>query len=177
MNSEAHSVNLNAMKEQKEVVYDRVTQRLVDIMAHQPEKKFGIERLKALGATEFTGTTKPEEFEKWIRTLEKCFRRIVEEMFARKNSKKSLTTNTSQRLTSHSSLDVEKTIPDAPSTTRRECPFPDIHYANDKTTSGTCGSSDAKLNARRYVFPMWHHASFPQCIQNGMGERLISRRK
>ena len=74
MNSEAHSVNLNAMKEQKEVVYDRVTQRLVDIMAHQPEKKFGIERLKALGATEFTGTTKPEEFEKWIRTLEKCFR-------------------------------------------------------------------------------------------------------
>ncbi|KAA0056429.1 hypothetical protein E5676_scaffold120G002250 [Cucumis melo var. makuwa] len=43
-------------------------------MAQQSKKKFGIERLKALGATEFIGTIKPKEAEKWIRTLEKCFR-------------------------------------------------------------------------------------------------------
>ena len=36
-------------------------------------KKFGIERLKALEATEFSGTIEPKA-EKWLKTLEKCFR-------------------------------------------------------------------------------------------------------
>ena len=48
--------------------------------------------------------------------------------------------------------------------TRRECPFPNVHYANDITVSGTCGSPDAQLNAGRSVFSMWRRASFPQCI-------------
>src|ERR1051325_3074114 len=36
-------------------------------------KQYGIERLKALGATPFAGTTNPADAELWLRTLEKCF--------------------------------------------------------------------------------------------------------
>lgn len=43
-------------------------------MSREPKKKYGIEWLKALGATKFTGTSVPEQAKKWIRTLEKCFR-------------------------------------------------------------------------------------------------------
>ena len=46
MDLEAHSINLNARREQEEVVYDRVSQRLIDVMGQQLEKKFGIERLR-----------------------------------------------------------------------------------------------------------------------------------
>ena len=74
MDSEVHSINPNGRREQEEAVYDKVAQQLIDVMAQQSEKKFGIERLKALGATEFIGTIKPKEAEKWIRTLKKCFR-------------------------------------------------------------------------------------------------------
>lgn len=34
-----------------------------------PEKKYGIERFKALGPTVFEGTTDP-----WLNQIEKCFR-------------------------------------------------------------------------------------------------------
>src|ERR1051325_8435343 len=36
-------------------------------------KRYGIERLKALGATTFAGTTNPADTELWLKTLEKCF--------------------------------------------------------------------------------------------------------
>ncbi|KAA0060484.1 Gag protease polyprotein-like protein [Cucumis melo var. makuwa] len=39
-----------------------------------PEKKYGIERLKALGATTFAGTTNPADAEAWLTLIEKCFR-------------------------------------------------------------------------------------------------------
>ena len=53
------------------------TQKLVyfvnpGILVPQPEEQFAIERLKTLGGTEFSGTAKPEEAEKWLRTLKKC---------------------------------------------------------------------------------------------------------
>ncbi|KAA0037861.1 hypothetical protein E5676_scaffold127G001250 [Cucumis melo var. makuwa] len=73
MDLEAHSLNPNARRDQKEALYDRVAQRLIDVLTQQPEKKFQIEKLKALGATKFNGTTNPDEAEKWSRTLEKCF--------------------------------------------------------------------------------------------------------
>ena len=47
MNSKAYSVNPN-------------------ILLPQPKGNFGIERLKRLGATEFGGTSKSEEAEKWL---------------------------------------------------------------------------------------------------------------
>ncbi|KAA0039476.1 uncharacterized protein E6C27_scaffold64G002900 [Cucumis melo var. makuwa] len=39
-----------------------------------PKKKYGIERLKALGATTFAGTTNPTDVEAWLTLIEKCFR-------------------------------------------------------------------------------------------------------
>ena len=69
MDSKVHSVNSDARKEEEEALYDRVAQRLIDVMGQQPEKKFGIERLKALGATEFIGTIEPKEVEKWLSTF------------------------------------------------------------------------------------------------------------
>ena len=53
MNSKAYSINPN-------------------ILVPQPKKIFGIERLRALGATVFSETAKPEEAEKWLWTLENC---------------------------------------------------------------------------------------------------------
>lgn len=41
---------------------------LKDVIEKQLEKKYGTERLKALGATEFNGTTRLKEAEKWPRT-------------------------------------------------------------------------------------------------------------
>ncbi|KAA0063973.1 uncharacterized protein E5676_scaffold1415G00310 [Cucumis melo var. makuwa] len=38
------------------------------------EKKFGIERLKALGVATFAGTTNPADAEAWLNLIEKCFR-------------------------------------------------------------------------------------------------------
>ncbi|KAA0036143.1 reverse transcriptase [Cucumis melo var. makuwa] len=38
-----------------------------------PEKAYGIERLKKLGATVFEGSTDPADAENWIKILEKCF--------------------------------------------------------------------------------------------------------
>uniref|UniRef100_A0A9I9EEC0 Uncharacterized protein n=1 Tax=Cucumis melo TaxID=3656 RepID=A0A9I9EEC0_CUCME len=38
-----------------------------------PEKAYGIERLKKLGATMFEGSTDPADAEKWFNMLEKCF--------------------------------------------------------------------------------------------------------
>ena len=73
MNSEANSVNPDARREQEEVMYNRVVKRLIDVLTQQPEEKFGFKRLKALGATtEFSGTNRPEEVKKWLKTLEKC---------------------------------------------------------------------------------------------------------
>ncbi|KAA0037805.1 uncharacterized protein E6C27_scaffold918G00190 [Cucumis melo var. makuwa] len=38
-----------------------------------PEKAYGIERLKKLGATVFEGSTDPADAENWLNMLEKCF--------------------------------------------------------------------------------------------------------
>ncbi|KAA0060066.1 DNA/RNA polymerases superfamily protein [Cucumis melo var. makuwa] len=38
-----------------------------------PEKAYGIERLKKLGATVFEGSTDPADVENWLNMLEKCF--------------------------------------------------------------------------------------------------------
>ncbi|KAA0060440.1 retrotransposon protein [Cucumis melo var. makuwa] len=38
-----------------------------------PEKAYGIERLKKLGATVFEGSTDPTDVENWLNMLEKCF--------------------------------------------------------------------------------------------------------
>ena len=42
-------------------------------MAQQSEKKFGIERLKALGAITFDGTMDPTDAKRWPNLMEKCF--------------------------------------------------------------------------------------------------------
>lgn len=44
---------------------------MINGLSRELEKKYGIKRLKALGATKFTGTIEPEQAEKWIITLEK----------------------------------------------------------------------------------------------------------
>lgn len=59
MDSETQFVNLDALREKEEALYDKVAQRLIDGLSREPKKKYGIERLKALGATEFTGTSMP----------------------------------------------------------------------------------------------------------------------
>lgn len=73
MDLETHSVNSNGRIEQEEALYDMVAQTLINVIGQKLEKKYGIERLKVLGATEFSGTTRSEEAEKWPRTLQKCF--------------------------------------------------------------------------------------------------------
>ncbi|KAA0067055.1 reverse transcriptase [Cucumis melo var. makuwa] len=40
----------------------------------KPEKKYGIERLKVLGATTFVGTKNPTDAEAWLILFEKCFK-------------------------------------------------------------------------------------------------------
>ena len=66
-------------------VEENVEEKLLDILAQRlvsgirsaqsdPEKKYGFERLKALGATTFAGTTNPTDVEAWLTLIEKCFR-------------------------------------------------------------------------------------------------------
>lgn len=63
----------NEMRENKEALYVKVAQIIQDVLAQQSEKKFGEERLKALGDTKSNWTKNPKESEKWIRTLDKFF--------------------------------------------------------------------------------------------------------
>lgn len=74
MDSEAQSVNLDPRRVMEEELYDQVAQRLIDGLSREPKKKYGTEQLKALGAKEFSGIVEPKQAEKWLRTLEKCFR-------------------------------------------------------------------------------------------------------
>ncbi|XP_038882393.1 uncharacterized protein LOC120073661 [Benincasa hispida] len=60
----------------EDVVFDKIEQRLVASMGSaraDSEKKYGIERFKALGAVTFEGTTDPAEVELWLDVVEKCF--------------------------------------------------------------------------------------------------------
>lgn len=55
-------------------IFTKIAQRLatsVGVVQVDPEKKYGIERLKALGATAFEGTTEPMEAEAWLNLIEK----------------------------------------------------------------------------------------------------------
>ena len=57
-------------------IFNMIAQRLVDsVGSAQPdlEKKYGIERMKALGATPFKGIVVPAEVEAWLSLIEKCF--------------------------------------------------------------------------------------------------------
>ncbi|KAA0051049.1 uncharacterized protein E6C27_scaffold678G00020 [Cucumis melo var. makuwa] len=47
--------------------------RLERAKSNDPEKAYGIERLKKLGATVFEGSTDPVDAENWLNMLEKCF--------------------------------------------------------------------------------------------------------
>ncbi|KAA0056913.1 DNA/RNA polymerases superfamily protein [Cucumis melo var. makuwa] len=61
----------------EEQLLDRLAQRFVSrIKSTQSdlEKKFEIERLKALGSTTFARTTNPANAEAWLTLIEKCFR-------------------------------------------------------------------------------------------------------
>ncbi|XP_038877203.1 uncharacterized protein LOC120069501 [Benincasa hispida] len=56
---------------------DKFTQKLqasLENIQPDPEKKYGIERLKALGATNFEGTKDPADAEEWMNQIEKCFK-------------------------------------------------------------------------------------------------------
>ena len=70
----AHLVNQDAMREMKENLFDRVAQRMLDALASNSEKKFNIERLKALRATHFEGTTNRADVKRWLSLVEKCLR-------------------------------------------------------------------------------------------------------
>ncbi|KAA0035225.1 DNA/RNA polymerases superfamily protein [Cucumis melo var. makuwa] len=75
--SDAESSRPHVEGNMEEQLLDRLAQRLISgIRSAQsdPEKKYGIERLKALGATTFVGTTNPADAEAWLTLIEKCFR-------------------------------------------------------------------------------------------------------
>ncbi|KAA0036813.1 DNA/RNA polymerases superfamily protein [Cucumis melo var. makuwa] len=75
--SDAESSRPRVEENVEEQLLDRLAQRLVSgIRSAQsdPEKKYGFERLKALGATTFAGTTNPTDVEAWLTLIEKCFR-------------------------------------------------------------------------------------------------------
>lgn len=58
-------------------MFNRFAQRVPDhFMPTNPtlDKRFNIERLKALGATTFKGTTHPADLEKWLSLIEKGFK-------------------------------------------------------------------------------------------------------
>ncbi|XP_038890030.1 uncharacterized protein LOC120079741 [Benincasa hispida] len=60
----------------EDVVFYRIVQRLaasVGLVRANLEKKYDIERFKALGAVTFEGTTDPTEAELWLDVVEKCF--------------------------------------------------------------------------------------------------------
>ena len=71
MNLQANSVNFNARRELEEALYNKVAERLIDVLTQQPKEKFGDERLKVLGAIEFSGTTRPKEAENMVKNIEK----------------------------------------------------------------------------------------------------------
>ena len=61
----------------EEQLFTRIAQRLaasIGSVESDPEKKYSIERLKALGATTFEDTVNPVEAEAWLNLLEKCYR-------------------------------------------------------------------------------------------------------
>ena len=61
----------------EENMFNRFAQRVVDHLmptCSTMDKRFSIERLKALGATTFEGTTDLIDAKKWLSLIEKCFR-------------------------------------------------------------------------------------------------------
>lgn len=73
MDLRGHSVNQDTRRELEENLFHKMAQRLVDGLTSNLEKKFNIERLKALGATTFKGTTNAADVEKWLSLMKKCF--------------------------------------------------------------------------------------------------------
>ena len=70
------SSNVGARQQPNEQLMATLARELATEMRKDTEvssKRYGIERLKALGATPFVGTTNPADAELWLRTLEKCF--------------------------------------------------------------------------------------------------------
>lgn len=61
MNSEAQIVNPDVVRVVEDELYDWVAQKLIDGLWRGPEKKNGIEWLKALGAKDFLGTVEPDQ--------------------------------------------------------------------------------------------------------------------
>ncbi|KAA0047616.1 uncharacterized protein E5676_scaffold648G00470 [Cucumis melo var. makuwa] len=75
--SDAESSRLHVEVNVEEQLLDRLAQGLVSgIRSAQSnlEKNFWIERLKALGATTFAGTTNLADAEAWLTLIEKCFK-------------------------------------------------------------------------------------------------------
>jgi len=75
--SEGESSHPQAEVNVEEQLFTRIAQRLaasIGSVESDPEKKYSIERLKALGATTFEGTVDPVEAEAWLNLLEKCYR-------------------------------------------------------------------------------------------------------
>ena len=75
--SEGESSHPQAEVNVEEQLFTRIAQRLaasIGLVESNPEKKYSIERLKALGATTFEGTVDPVEAEAWLNLLEKCYR-------------------------------------------------------------------------------------------------------
>src|ERR1051325_10575257 len=72
----AESSNAFARANPNEQLMATLARELATEMRRDSEvssKRYGIERLKALGATTFAGTTNPADAELWLKTLEKCF--------------------------------------------------------------------------------------------------------
>ncbi|KAA0038229.1 uncharacterized protein E6C27_scaffold270G00690 [Cucumis melo var. makuwa] len=69
--TKAHSINQDAMIKREEALLEKV-----ELTLSKSGKQFSIERLKALGATTFEGTTSPTDVEEWVNLVEKCFRVI-----------------------------------------------------------------------------------------------------
>src|ERR1051325_4675403 len=70
------SSNVGARSNPNEQLMATLARELATEMRKDTEvssKRYGIECLKALGATTFAGTTNPADAELWLRTLEKCF--------------------------------------------------------------------------------------------------------
>ena len=65
-----------AQENMEERIFNKIAQRLADgvrLAQADLEKKYGIERMKALGATPFKGTVDSVEVEAWLTLIEKCF--------------------------------------------------------------------------------------------------------
>ncbi|XP_038887090.1 uncharacterized protein LOC120077268 [Benincasa hispida] len=73
---ESNTPQARADSQLKDIVLDKIAQRLatsVGSVRADIEKKYGIERFKALGAVTFEGTANPAEAELWLDVVEKCF--------------------------------------------------------------------------------------------------------